>query len=1312
MDIENNPLFSLIRSYMMSMPAAMIMESGGEAAPNGAFALQMPGWDGKSPSFSWKGEPLPDTGCALGCMTAGWTDWDGRRRLLVADGCRACITLPDGTPVRLASFGGDSYQALLCVVSTFCAHILFTRPELADWAQKALDGIPLGVGIKDGELCYIGGNAAFSTLAGDDDYRGKTDFDLSWRERASIIRSNNAKTLVTGSPEMGRCFTARGGDGSMTRLRTDSMAAVTPAGRFIALVTLVEDITNRMDSGDAPFYSELQNKRVQQDIVNQSRSVALIISKTADANIRFITDSVRQYGYDADELSSAGASFSSLVCADARPDFIRFVEDTAAPGGEYTHTVPLSDACGGRHIVQMHLRCVLRDEGPSLEGMMVDISLRAGLQKRLMEESRSIQERISRVLGRDPELSGSDMAIEKLVNVERLQRHQDTLAHIFEVSAEAMDIHGTRLTAQSFPNPLMDFIMKLPAAAGLVRKELANLAEEAARTGAPVRGTCVSTGLHAAAVPFMRGGRNFATWIIGHVRLSPIDGEAFAESCREAGVNSKRALRLYMEQPEMGEEQFLEALSEFRLMADIVSMQCVRTEHLLSQAEAARQSTQEILHSLSQQRLINKCYNLTRTPGGLSPAIDGILACAGEDLGFSRAYLMEKRASGLLAITHEWREDNIPPIPWEYRVLIQNNGGAELYAAPGLKIVDARSSAESRRYAATGTKSSVHLPIFSEGALEGAVVFEECANNRTYFRRDREYLDVLMRLISSIVLRRNAEREIERSHAAIDTVMQGLDMAVFTYDPASFRVLYVNDYCVKSLSIDKLNPGCSWDIFPELIPDSCLRATAGKVSELSRGDRIFLVTMDRVPWHDGHPVQLVSAADITLNREREHLIEKLAYYDPLLNIPNRRKLEHDLEKALRKSNAEGSGGGLVFMDLDDFKLVNDSFGHNRGDMLLKTIAEFFQGFEPTRNRLYRLGGDEFMLILDGFDPERIADTVESVWCRFQQPWELDELSVFSTVSIGVSRFPEDGTTSGELLRYADVAMYKAKYEGKNSAVYFRKGLEAGVTQRMTVENRLRGAIKNSFEGFEVHYQPIIRLCDARVTGAEALLRWRDEEGRLLYPDSFLNIAESLGLMSALGVFVLRTALRDMRQYCSPEFLIAVNLSLRQFQSGSLPEELGEVLRETGVEPCNLVLGVGESAAAFDMQSGDNTLGRLRRLGAHISLDNKGASYNALSRIMRANIDFVNIDISLIGSMQHDEFSDTVVQASIELAKSAGCGVFCAGVEVQEQYLDLKDYGCDFAQGFFFSHAMPLEDFEAYMLRQRAESGKRRRVSRF
>ncbi|MDQ3547253.1 MAG: EAL domain-containing protein [Chloroflexota bacterium] len=460
------------------------------------------------------------------------------------------------------------------------------------------------------------------------------------------------------------------------------------------------------------------------------------------------------------------------------------------------------------------------------------------------------------------------------------------------------------------------------------------------------------------------------------------------------------------------------------------------------------------------------------------------------------------------------------------------------------------------------------------------------------------------------------------------------------------------------------------------------------------GHTIWVLLSVAVVWDaDGAPLHCITQVqDVSQQKELQAILLKQALYDQLTGLPSRALLLDRTARALAQAKRHDRNVAVLFLDLDNFKVVNDSLGHAHGDNLLKQVAARLNSCLRDGDTAARLGGDEFAILLpEVADIEGAVEVARRTHECFSTPFVLEGRDIFTTASIGIALNSASTAAPNDLLRHADVAMYRAKVEGKSQYAVFNTAMHADILQRLEVEQELRHAIEE--EQFVVYYQPKVSLTTGEAFGMEALVRWQHPERGLVLPADFITIAEETGMIVPLGNWVLKEATRQAAVWnrSMPEnrtLMMSVNLSARQFRQPDLVVQIETILRDTGLRPGQLVIEITETVLMEDAGESVERLHALKALGVEISIDDFGTGYSSLAYLQRFPVDVLKIDHSFVAGLGQSEGDTIIVTAIISMAHALGIRVVAEGVETQVQMEHLKQLGCDWAQGYYFAKPLP------------------------
>lgn len=574
------------------------------------------------------------------------------------------------------------------------------------------------------------------------------------------------------------------------------------------------------------------------------------------------------------------------------------------------------------------------------------------------------------------------------------------------------------------------------------------------------------------------------------------------------------------------------------------------------------------------------------------------------------------------------------------------------------------------------------------------------------------FIHSIVSVIQSTAQMRVTNHSLLSSYEVLKDILNNIGSGIIVCDRNSAAILFSNKVAAESKEIQNAIKECMQELmsseeyksyldrkkaYDEDDGTDYVKPYIRPIEKYSAESGLwFEIRFTNLVWIDGSEVIVCTASDITQKKKSQQKIEFQAHNDFLTGLYNRMKCESDLKKIIKQSVKDGVKGALMFIDLDDFKHINDGLGHQYGDVLLQQIAAGLQSIVGLRGKCYRMGGDEFVAIVmpDMFSElERIANKVKDM---FNKPWYLMETEYFCTMSMGIAVFPDDSKDVHEIIRLADIAMYESKKNGKNGYTFYDSCSKLNTARRLDIENSMRQAVTSGIEEFVVFYQPVVDVRTGECSSCEALVRWDSKALGFMGPGDFIPLAEYLGLITSIGDYVLEEACRQCRywnEHGIPDFHINVNLSVVQLLQKDVAETVARILNKTGVNPKNIVLEITESFAINDMDRVLDIIKGIKKLGPRIALDDFGTGYSSLNYIKQLPLDIIKVDKTFIDDIVEDEYAQAFIKLIVELSDTIDTDIIVEGVENEAQLNILKELGVDYIQGFYYGKPVPAYEFE-------------------
>lgn len=603
-------------------------------------------------------------------------------------------------------------------------------------------------------------------------------------------------------------------------------------------------------------------------------------------------------------------------------------------------------------------------------------------------------------------------------------------------------------------------------------------------------------------------------------------------------------------------------------------------------------------------------------------------------------------------------------------------------------------------YTKYGISALLARPVMIQNKVYMIMVVADDKRDRIWSLKDIEFITNVVRIVEGIIIRKMSHASLYSSQTAMREILDNMSSALMVVDKENREILFSNIKMLELIKSDMCGKKCS-DFHMCSDKKMCDKCTKLKNMDSNwesydaRYKKWFDIKTSDISWVDGNRVTLFAITDITEKKKSEKRIEFQANNDFLTGLYNRMRCEADLYETITKAVNEQKSGYIMFIDLDNFKHINDGLGHQHGDMLLKLISMGLQQIDGISDCCYRVGGDEFVILIYPEQKDNVERIIKDITDMFNKPWLIDGTEYYSTMSMGIVSYPEDGTDVNDLLKKADIAMYEAKKAGKNRIEYYNASEEGLSIKRLDVEKNMRTAIAVGGMEFELYIQPIMDAVSGECIGGEALIRWNSHELGFLMPVDFIPLAEHLGLIVIIGEYFLRKACQINRKWSDMgvEKKLHVNLSIVQLVQKNVVETITNIINETGVNPANIILEVTESLAINDMANMRNVINEIKKLGVGIALDDFGTGYSSLNYIKQMNFDIIKVDKNFIDDITTDDYAQTFIKLITELSEKLGAKVCVEGVEESEQLEILKSMNVNMIQGYYYGKPLPYKQFQ-------------------
>lgn len=861
---------------------------------------------------------------------------------------------------------------------------------------------------------------------------------------------------------------------------------------------------------------------------------------------------------------------------------------------------------------------------------------------------------------------------EDMIDKGELKRLQEGICHATGVCACCVDADGAELTDFSGDNKevMEKYLTPSLKEILLLRVEEGSLEEIATEDA--------TDGVKAAAVSVRLKDRTVFNWLVlGAVEECGKTAGQF-QNCR---VLTQKA--------------FYQVLDLLKEGCGVIFESRMSRIHAETESMMHFYSAREMKQSLDRIEAMAVIIQLLDSDDRIEAVMEKLLETAGNYLQITSAHIcrlhQEKSTVDILA---GWHARSIVP-PFEKTKDVQ--ASKLLFSEKPVIMSSDKIEAvqETEKWLMHNARAFMVFPLLSAKADGGmAICFNQTKKEHNWTLEEIKFASDAVKIMQSILTRRSQKESLAGSYASLATILDHVGAGIYVKGRETGQVLFANR-TLKSNFERQLHEGT----FEQLIEQADRTNNRNRACEIQdvAAEKWYNVQNTEMNWINGEKAVLYSLYDITDKKVYEKKIEQQALTDFLTGLYNRMCCEKDLAWYVDEAEKRGEKGGLLYIDLDNFKYINDGLGHQCGDILLKEISHALRRIEGIRTTCYRMGGDEFVVVIPPesyAETERILRDIESV---FSRPWNLKATEYYCTVSVGFVTFPDDGNRVQDLIKKADIAMYEAKKTGRNKMVRYSAAPGSSSGRRLDMEKNMRQAAVAGCGEFEIYYQPIIDISvpGTVCTGAEALIRWNSNALGFLSPAEFIPLAEYLGLITPIGKHVLTEACRECKRWNEsghPGYKVNVNLSVVQLLQNDIVEVIGEVLEETKLNPHHLTLEVTESLAIQDMERMKQILTRIKALGVRIALDDFGTGYSSLNYIREFPFDVIKVDQSFVKDLAEDAYSQAFIKMVAELADTIGVSICVEGIETKEQYHVLEGMRVRMVQGYYFDKPMTQAEF--------------------
>lgn len=870
---------------------------------------------------------------------------------------------------------------------------------------------------------------------------------------------------------------------------------------------------------------------------------------------------------------------------------------------------------------------------------------------------------------------------DRLIDIDYIAQLQDSFSRAMGIYAYCLDSAGVPVTEVSGPKEdverLMEYIPAEDVADIFFRLTQSSLEDQV------IEDTLIPNIKYGLTMVRVNG-QPMVTWVIFGV-VTDADTEGYRMEPAEGFSRTISYDRML---------DALDLIRETTLYQTNVRLSVANAE---AESRRSRYSEAEMSEALHRSEAMTEIVQLLDADDAVENVMARILGLVGEFMRLSSAFIYKiiPNNPDYMDIAAEWYAQGIVPI-------FDRNRNVERFSFLSSDKVLSISSGSGvgdpkwlKEMDDQGFKAMVVVPITVDKKVIMYAAFNESRVERYWTIDEIKFVSDSVKILQSVIFRRIQNNSLASSYESLEAILDNVGASIYVREMSTGRIKFANRMLRQFFS-EEIKESKLGEIFDSHVPEG---SESGSIEiEYGKRSRYYELYYSQLRWMNESTAMLCAIHDITEKKKYQRQIEQLAYTDFLTGLYNRMCCERDLAKFVDAAKTGHREGTLLYLDLDDFKHINDGLGHQYGDILLQSIAHSFTRVEGIHDTCYRMGGDEFVIIIPPDQYHRVNQIVEDIKNIFNRPWFLKDADYYCTMSMGVVNFPSEGTQVQDLIKKADITMYEAKKNGKNKVAVYSGDMDSKSSKRLDMEKHMRDAVQNNIDEFLVYFQPVvdIQLPGTPCVGAEALVRWNNGDLGFISPVDFIPLAEYLGLINQIGAHVLKKACQVCKHWNDsghPKYKVNVNLSVVQLVQPDIVEIVRKTIEETGINPHNLTLEVTESLAINDMTKMKEVLSSIRGLGCRLALDDFGTGYSSLNHIRELPMDVIKVDQSFVRELASDDYSQAFVRYISDLASTIGKQICVEGIETKEQFEVLLDMSVRMVQGFYFSKPLPEEEFE-------------------